>query len=112
MIGKDKMINIQIDSILIRKDKIVEIVNITLFSSKQSLSLDAKTKIRLDNETETVKILADVQVGEIENQLTNVSADIAQIMKVIKFLFLLEFIEIIPKITENESVIEIKRNTE
>ena len=112
MIGKDKMINIQIDSILIRKDKIVKIVNITLFSSKQSLSLDAKTKIRLDKETETVKILADVQVGEIENQLTNVSADIAQIMKVIKFLFLLEFIEIIPKITENESVIEIKRNTE
>ena len=112
MIGKDKMINIQIDSILIRKDKIVKIVNITLFSSKQSLSLDAKTKIRLDKETETVKILADVQVGEIENQLTNVSADIAQTMKVIKFLFLLEFIEIIPKITENESVIEIKRNTE
>ena len=112
MIGKDKMINIQIDSILIRRDKIVKIVNITLFSSKQSLSLDAKTKIRLDKETETVKILADVQVGEIENQLTNVSADIAQIMKVIKFLFLLEFIEIIPKITENESVIEIKRNTE
>ena len=112
MIGKDKMINIQIDSILIRKDKIVKIVNITLFSSKQSLSLDAKTKIRLDKETETVKILADVQVGEIENQLTKVNADKAQIIKVNKLLFLLVFIEIIPKITENESETEIKRNAE
>ena len=68
--------------------------------------------MRLDRETETVKILADVQVGEIENQVTKVKAEIDHRKKFIKFLLLPTLIEMIPKITENESVIESNRNVE
>ena len=76
------------------------------------MSLDAKAKMRLDKETETVKILADVYVGEIENQLTKVKADRAQRVKVKNFIFLLAFTEINPNITEKERVIEARRNIE
>ena len=68
--------------------------------------------MRLDKEIETVKILADVYVGEIESQLTKVKADRAQRMKVKNFIFLLVFTEIKPNITEKERVIEAKRNIE
>lgn len=76
------------------------------------MSLDAKAKMRLDKETETVKILADVYVGEIENQLTKVKADRAHRIKVKIFNLLLAFIETNPNITEKERVIEAKRNIE
>ena len=76
------------------------------------MSLDAKAKMRLDKETETVKILADVYVGEIENQLTKVKADRAHRIKVKIFNVLLVFTKINPNITEKERVIEDKRNKE
>jgi hypothetical protein len=76
------------------------------------LSLDAKAKMRLDKETETVKILADVYVGEIENQLTKVKADRAHRIEVKIFNVLLVFTKINPNITEKERVIEDKRNKE
>ena len=44
--------------------------------------------MRLDKETETVKILADVQVGEIENQVTKVNAETDHRKKFIKFLLI------------------------
>ena len=68
--------------------------------------------MRLDKETETVKILADVYVGEIENQLTKVKADRAQIIKVKIFIFLRACIKINPNITEKDKVIEANRNIE
>ena len=68
--------------------------------------------MRLDKETETVKILADVQVGEIENQVTKVNAETDHRKKFIKFLLIPTLIEMIPKITENESVIESNKNME
>jgi hypothetical protein len=68
--------------------------------------------MRLDKETETVKILADVYVGEIENQLTKVKADRAHRIKVKIFNVLLVFTKINPNITEKERVIEDKRNKE
>jgi hypothetical protein len=76
------------------------------------LSLDAKAKMRLDKETETVKILADVYVGEIENQLKKVKADRAHRIEVKIFNVLLVFTKINPNITEKERVIEDKRNKE
>ena len=76
------------------------------------MSLDAKAKMRLDKETETVKILADVYVGEIENQLTKVKADRAHRIEVKIFNVLLVFTKINPNITEKERVIEDKRNKE
>ena len=106
------MIRIQIDSILIRKDKIVKIINSIRFNFIKLLSLGLIAQMRLDKETETVKILADVQVGEIENQVTKVKADRPHRMKFIKFFLLLALIEMMPKITENESVIEINKNME
>jgi hypothetical protein len=68
--------------------------------------------MRLDKETETVKILADVYVGEIENQLTKVKADRAHRIEVKIFNVLLVFTKINPNITEKERVIEDKRNKE
>jgi hypothetical protein len=59
-IGKDNIIKIYIDSTLIKKDKMVNMVNSTLFNCIKLLSLEPKELMRLDKATETVKILADV----------------------------------------------------